>query len=101
MAELKLLPRLNARSGNHTRSPVRVSVEDCAISDRDVHVLRNWAGEENFQWDGREKIDCTPSWGTNDSPWMPPDVRETRFWQPEIWEKLMFSPEDETVNYVC
>ncbi|KZV75716.1 hypothetical protein PENSPDRAFT_748359 [Peniophora sp. CONT] len=92
LAEIKLLPRLNARAG---AIPVHVSVADCAITDRDVHVLRMWAGKDNLTWDGRDTVDCKPSWGAGDSPWLAPDAREIRFWQPDVWENLLCRPGNE------
>lgn len=89
LGAIKLLPRLNATAKARR---VLVSVRDCAIAERDLRALQTWAGSDNFDWDERQVVDCTPSWGASDSPWLAPDARETRFWRPEVWEGQLCTP---------
>ncbi|KZV75071.1 hypothetical protein PENSPDRAFT_748909 [Peniophora sp. CONT] len=91
LAELKLWPRLYTTA----KAPrILVSVANCAITERDARALQSWAGPDNFDWDGREVVDCAPSWGAGDSPWRAPEAREVRFWRPELWENELCTLDD-------
>ncbi|VDB96705.1 unnamed protein product [Peniophora sp. CBMAI 1063] len=82
LAGIKLLPRLCTTAKSQR---ILVSVRNCEIAERDVRLLQSWAGSDNFDWDERQVVDCTPSWGAGDSPWLAPDAREMRFWRPDLW----------------